>query len=67
MYRKTFLSHYTQYSERNGQEFSVLRRANKKENPDKSEVGEMFLICFNDGKKVLAWPEEVVKDSCFCH
>lgn len=54
-----FRTPYDQYKEYNGQTCYVIRELNDTENPDKKDVGSLFLIKLNSGVEIIAWPEEI--------
>ncbi len=56
----TFISPYEQYASRNGQDYEVVKVFDEDDDDhDISEVGEMYLIRFEDGDEIEAWPEEL--------
>lgn len=63
--RSTFQTPWSDYPERVGQTFTVVREiTTPEEHPDgpdnvDPEVLPMYLIRFEDGVEVIAWPEEV--------
>lgn len=59
--RETFLTPYDQYKNRNGQSFSLIRKIHPNEY-DEAECGPMYVICFDDGKHIDVWPEEIFCD-----
>jgi len=59
-FRETFTTPYSQYADREGQPFAVIRQlSDKKRDP---EVGVLYLIRFEDGTEIHAWPEEVLEE-----
>ena len=57
--RQTFQSSYEQYTERNGQRFTLVRVIEKADAKHDQEVLPMYVIRFEDGVEIEAWPEEV--------
>ncbi len=56
--RKVFLSPYIQYQNRNGQKFFIVRKISPNEY-DIDDCGPMYVIKFEDGAHIDAWPEEI--------
>ena len=66
--RDTFLAHYDQYRERDGQAFAFVRRVSWRTDAGYDrEVGTLYAIRFSDGTEIVAWPEEVIRGTCACH
>lgn len=62
MFKKTFQSPYDQYKHKNGIKFKVIRKITKPTKLIDFECLPMYSIQFEDGDKILAWPEEIEKD-----
>ena len=56
---KRFNSPYDQYRHRNGHIFEIVREITKPDKEHDAEVLPMFLIRFEDGLQIEAWPEEI--------
>lgn len=56
--RSTFASPYEQYAERRGEPFTLLGEIPAEGHHDE-ECSPMYLIRFDDGTEIEAWPEEV--------
>jgi hypothetical protein len=54
-----FSTPYEQYAEREGQHCVVVREINEPDEQHDAEVLPMYVICFDDGEEIEAWPEEV--------
>ena len=53
-----FTTPYEQYKEREGQECEIVREKDHA-TFDYEEVGAMYIIRFEDGEEIEAWPEEL--------
>lgn len=58
-FRKTFTTPYSQYVDRDGQPFEVVRTITEPEPGFDAESLPMHVIRFEDGTEIEAWPEEV--------
>lgn len=58
-FRETFKSVYSQYRDRNGQTFTHVMTIDKPDSTHDVESLPMYVIRFNDGTEIEAWPEEV--------
>ena len=54
-----FESPYDQYRERNGQTIEIVRRIEEADAEHDEEVLPMFIVRFEDGEEIEAWPEEI--------
>lgn len=59
-YRTHFSTPYSDYKDREGQEFEVVREINEPDETHDEECLPMYRIRFNDGFETDAWPEEVL-------
>ena len=57
-FNKVYWSPYTEWEKYYGKPFKVIKRATEKEND--LEVLPMWIIQFEDGKRIQAYPEEIV-------
>ena len=55
----TFQSPYTQYQSRNGQMCSLIATIDKSDPDYDEEVLPMYIVEFEDGMRISAFPEEV--------
>ena len=51
---------YDQHSNRDGEEFSLVKVIDTPDESHDAEVLPMYLIRFNDGQEIEAWPEEIM-------
>lgn len=56
----TFTTPYEQYHERQGQSCEIVREV-PHESFDYDECGPLYVVRFDDGIEIEAWPEEVGK------
>jgi hypothetical protein len=54
-----FESPYDQYETRNGQHFEIVREISEADELHDAEVLPMYVIRFDDGCEIEAWPEEI--------
>lgn len=54
-----FKTVYEQHAERDGQTFSIVKAITEADETHDKEVLPMFVIEFEDGTQIEAWPEEV--------
>jgi len=54
-----FHSPYEQYKSRNGQEFQVIKEITVADETHDEEVLPMYVIQFDDGEQIEAYPEEI--------
>jgi hypothetical protein len=59
--RRTFITPYDQYAEREGQPFKLILPILEPSTAVDRENLPLFLIEFGDGHQCLAWPEEVIE------
>lgn len=64
MNKKSFNTPFTDYQDRNGEDFEILRPCTKEDNID-IEVGVMYKIRFRDGVEIDAYPEEIFQEHNF--
>lgn len=57
--RETFTTPYEQHRDREGQPFTALRKITEADATHDMEVLPMYVIRFEDGTVIDAWPEEV--------
>ena len=57
--RRFFTTPFAQTRKYRGRSFEIVRELTDKEIGDKEEVGPVFLIKFDDGTEIQAWPEEI--------
>jgi len=55
---RKFNSPYEQYAHKNGMLFDILGLQDERKY-DRHEVGGLYLIQFEDGEIIEAWPEEI--------
>ena len=59
-FRDTFTTPYEQYATREGHPFKVRGIVDEPDETHDAEVLPMYVIQFDDGECIEAWPEEVV-------
>lgn len=59
-FNKTFWTPYTDHNSRIGESFKVIRRATTKDVDE--ECLPIWLIKFEDGKEIFAYPEEIISE-----
>ena len=57
--RPTFHTPYEQFADRIGQKFTILREITEPDDTHDAEVLPMYVIRFEDGHEIEAWPEEI--------
>lgn len=60
MLKKAFDSPYRQYSNLNGRPFRVIREITEPDERHDEECLPVYVIQFEDGKQIEAYPEEVL-------
>lgn len=55
-----FRAVYDQHSNRDGEEFFLVKVIDTPDESHDAEVLPMYLIRFNDGQEIEAWPEEIM-------
>jgi hypothetical protein len=63
-YRDKFTTPYGQHASREGDHFTLVSVIDTPDAEHDAEVLPMYLIEFEDGERIEAWPEEVVR---YCH
>ncbi len=63
--RATFTTPYTQHASRKGQRFEVVRQITEPDATHDAEALPMYVIRFDDGAEIEAFPEEV-QVGCAC-
>jgi hypothetical protein len=57
--REAFQTPFQQYRERDGQPFTIVRKIEEPNSDYDAESLPMYVIRFNDGEVIDAWPVEV--------
>ena len=59
MTKGTFRTDFDQYRDRDGERFTFVRVVDTPDEHHDAEVLPMYVIRFDDGVEIEAWPEEV--------